>query len=152
MLRRIEMWIRLRPAVPRHWLFAVGGLIWTVVGLLLCTRAVVWLATFALSTEFLIEIVGVVLASAGYVYGLSKVVQKNITRINGLPDRACAFAFTGWRGYIMIGLMVTLGITVRNSFIPKYYLSIPYTAMGGMLLIGSLSFYRQFLEIALRRK
>jgi hypothetical protein len=140
------------PAVPRHWLFAFGGLIWTAVGLLLCTRALVWLATFALSTEFLIEIVGVLLATAGYVYGLSKVVQKNIARISGLPDPACAFAFTGWRGYVMIGVMVTLGITLRNSFIPHYYLSIPYTAMGGMLLIGSLSFYRRFLEIALQRR
>jgi hypothetical protein len=146
------MWISLHPAVPRHWLFAFGGLIWTAVGVLLCVRALVWLATFALSTEFLIEMVGVVLASAGYVYGLSRVVQKNITRINGLPDRVCAFAFTGWQGYIMIGLMVTLGVTLRNSLIPHYYLSIPYTAMGGMLLIGSLSFYRRFLEIALQRR
>jgi hypothetical protein len=45
----------------------------------------------------------------------------------------------------MIALMMTIGITLRSASIPKYYLSIPYTAMGGILLIGSLKFYRRFL-------
>jgi hypothetical protein len=85
------------------------------------------------------------LAVAGYFFFFIKVVQKNIDRISRLPERACLFAFTAWHGYIMIALMMTVGIMLRNASIPKYYLSIPYTAMGGILLIGSLRFYRRFL-------
>jgi hypothetical protein len=78
------------------------------------------------------------------------VVQKNLDRIERLPERACLFAFTAWHGYIMIALMIMIGFTLRNSAIPMYYLSIPYTAMGGTLLIGSLRFYRQFLAARTR--
>lgn len=74
-----------------------------------------------------------------------QVVQKNIDRIELLPERACLFAFTAWHGYIMIALMIMIGFTLRNSALPMYYLSIPYTAMGGTLLIGSLRYYRRFL-------
>ena len=139
--------MKLRPAVPRHWLFAIAGIIWIAVGVLLCMRAIVWLGPFALSTDVALETTSLLLAIVGYVYGFSKIVQRNIARIHALPDLVCAFAFTAWRGYIMIGLMVTLGLTLRNSSIPKYYLSIPYTAMGGMLLIGSQRFFGQFLTI-----
>jgi hypothetical protein len=146
------MWMKLRPAVPRHWLFAIAGIIWTAVGLLLCMRASVWLAPFRFSTDVALETTSMVLAIVGYVYGFSKIVQRNIARIHTLPDRVCAFAFMAWRGYGMVGLMVTLGITLRNSSIPKYYLSIPYTAMGGMLLFGSYRLLSQFLAIAFQKK
>jgi hypothetical protein len=142
------MWQSLYPAVQRHWLFAIAGITWASVGALLCLRAIVWLAPFTLGTDLLVETVSVVLAAIGYVYGFSKAVQKNISRIDRLPDWACAFAFTAWRGYLMIGLMVTIGIALRSSSIPKYYLSIPFTAMGGMLLIGGVRLFRQFLVIA----
>jgi hypothetical protein len=46
----------------------------------------------------------------------------------------------------MIVLMIGLGTALRNSALPKVYLSIPYASMGGVLLLGSLSFYRNFLK------
>ena len=146
------MWQGLYPAVPRHWLFAIAGVMWTAVGVLLCLRAIVWLAPFTLGTDLLVEIASGVLAATGYIYGFSKVVQKNISRISRLPDSVCAFAFAAWKGYIMIGLMVTIGIVLRSSPIQKYYLSVPYTAMGGMLLIGGVRLFRGFLAIAFQER
>jgi len=146
------MWQNLYPAVPRHWLFAIAGVMWTAVGVLLCLRAVVWLAPFTLGTDLLVELASGVLAAIGYIYGFSKVAQKNISRISGLPDSACAFAFAAWEGYVMIGLMATIGIALRSSPIPKYYLSVPYTAMGGMLLIGGVRLFRRFLVIAVQER
>ena len=52
---------------------------------------------------------------------------------------------------VMIALMMTIGITLRNSSIPKYYLTIPYFAMGAILLIGSVQFYRQFILLFPKR-
>jgi hypothetical protein len=139
-----EFWLRLNPAVPRHWLFAIAATIWSAVGLLLCSRAIVWLSPLSISTGLLMELTGIAVAAIGYLYLFFRAVQHNIKRIHALPTRACVFAFTAWRGYVMIALMVTLGLTLRSSSIPKYYLSMPYTAMGVMLLIGGAGLFRQF--------
>jgi hypothetical protein len=129
-----------------------AGLVWVAVGLLLCSRTFAWLSPFTLSTEVLLEGAGILIAAAGYMFGFSAIVQRNIERIHALPDRVCAFAFTAWRGYFMIALMITIGVTLRNSSIPKVYLAVPYTAMGGMLLIGSQVFLRQFLAVTARKR
>lgn len=142
---------RLNPAVPRHYLFALAGILWTAAGILLCVRAEIWLESFPIGMEFAIEAISIGLAGVGYVLLFVNVVERNIDRIGRLPDRACLFAFTAWYGYIMIAFMVTLGITLRNSPVPKYFLSIPYTAMGGILVIGSLRFYRHFLTARAER-
>lgn len=138
---------KIHPAVPRRWLFLTAGVIWLAVGVLLCLRAIGWLAPYPLGTGILLEAAGALLAAAGFRYFFSAIAKKNIDRIRSLPDRVCAFAFTAWKGYIMIGLMITVGITLRNSSIPKEYLVVPYTAMGGMLLAGSQRFLRQFLAV-----
>jgi hypothetical protein len=135
---------RLYPAVPRRWLFGIAGVVWTTVGVVLCTRAFDWLARYPVLEESVLLLAGVAAAGLGYVSLFSRVVRKNIDRINGLPESACAFAFTPWKGYLMIGVMVTIGVTLRNSAIPKDILAVPYTAMGGMLLIGSARFFQRF--------
>lgn len=142
---RASLISKLNPAVPRHYLFGIAGIFWTVAGVLLCVRAIIWLDVFSFSIEVAFEAVSVALAVAGYLLMFFKVVQKSIDRIGRLPDRACVFAFAAWQGYFMIALMMTIGITLRNTSIPKYYLAVPYTAMGGILLIGSVRFYRKFL-------
>jgi len=141
---------KLNPAVPRRYLFAIAGVLWTVAGVMLCIRGEVWLEAFPLGTEFAMEAIGIGCAVVGYFFLFVNVVQKNIDRIARLPERACLFAFTAWHGYIMIALMILIGFTLRNSSIPMYYLSIPYTTMGGTLLIGSLRFYRRFLSARAR--
>ncbi len=143
-MTQAEMLTKFNPAVPRHWLFVNAAIVWTAVGLLLCGRAVLWLDAFSLTTDVIVEAIGITLAAVAYTYGISKIVDRNIDRIGQLPERACLFAFTPWRGYFMIALMVTLGIMLRTSSIPKYFLSVPYTAMGGALMIGSFRLYRQF--------
>ena len=126
-------------------------MLWTLAGVLLCTRATIWLNAFPLAAEVALEAVSIGIAVATYSFMFFKVVQKNIDRIGRLPERACLFAFTSWQGYLMIGLMMTIGITLRNSSLPKYYLSIPYDTMGVILLIGSLKFFQKFLWVALQR-
>jgi len=137
-------WDKWNPRVPRRWLLVIAGFVWTIVGCMLCFRAVGWYGLFPLIPEFASAVFGCALAIAGYRLGFSKVAQKNIKRIHNLPERVCVFAFTAWKGYIMIGLMISIGITLRNSAIPKVYLAIPYTAMGGMLMLGSIQFYASF--------
>jgi len=110
-------------------------------------RALGWLSGFELSVSLPMEVAGLLLGAIGYRLGFSRIVERNIGRIHLLPERACAFAFTPWRGYGMIALMVTTGILLRGSELPKHLLSIPYTAMGGSLVLGSARFVRQFMAL-----
>ena len=143
---------RFNPAVPRHHLLGIAGLIWTAVGATLCMRAIFWLEVYSFGKEVVFESISVALALVGYSLFFSRLVQKNIDRIGKLPQRACIFAFTAWRGYLMIGVMISFGITLRSTSIPKQYFSIPYSVMGVILLIGSLKFYQQYLLTLLRQR
>jgi hypothetical protein len=142
--KRSSLISKLNPAVPRYYLFGLAGAFWTFAGLMLCARAILWLNSFSLGTELALETSSIAIAIIGYFFLFVKVVQKNIDRIGQLPEHACLFAFTAWRGYVMIALMITIGITLRNTSVPKYFLAVPYTAMGAILLIGSAKFFRQF--------
>ena len=143
---------KLNPAVPRYYLFGLAGAFWTFAGLVLCARAILWLNVFPLSIEIALETTSIAVAIIGYLFLFVKVVQKNIDRIGQLPENACVFAFTDWQGYVMIALMITVGITLRNTSIPKYFLAVPYTAMGAILLIGSAKFFRRFATSIAHRK
>ena len=136
---------RFNPAVPRHFLYAIAGLLWTLAGGILCVRGALWLGGFQILAIASLEALALVIAAAGYIFFFAGIVRKNIARIGRLPDRACVFAFTAPRGYVMIALMMTAGISLRSSSLPLYYLSLPYTAMGAILLTGSVVFYGEFL-------
>lgn len=115
-------------------------------------RGTIWLQLLSPLGEVIVGLLSVVFAAVGYLYGFSNVVQKNIDRIRQMPERAAIFAFTHVRGFVMIALMITIGITLRNSTIPKYYLILHYDVMGGVLLIGGIRFYRQFFSVAWQKK
>jgi hypothetical protein len=134
--------------IPRHWLFLIAGVVWTGVGILLWSRAILWSYALAAPWEMILLGSSVIISAAGYRFGFSSVVGKNVGRIRSLPVKASPLSFTGARGYIMIVLMIGIGIVLRNSALPKVYLSLPYASMGGVLLLGSLSFYRNFFETA----
>lgn len=151
-IKNIDMMRKFIPTVRRHYLFALAGMLWTIAGGILCVRGTIWLRLLPPIGEISISLLSFVIAAVGYLYGFSNVVQKNIDRIHQMPERAAIFAFTSARGYILITLMIATGITLRNSTIPKYYLTLPYDVMGGVLLIGSIRFYRQFFIVVFQKE
>jgi hypothetical protein len=132
------------PIVPRHWLFVISGILWCAVGALMCLRAYFWTYHTSIDHFLTVEIVGIITALIGFRFVFSKITRRNIDRIKTLPERSSFFSFTGTRGYIMIISMISLGIFLRNSPIPKEYLAIPYNAMGGSLIFGGLNFLSVF--------
>jgi len=132
--------------VSRHWLYLIAGVLWTFVGLLLCGRAVGWLLLLPTETNLPLGAISILLAGLAYYFGFSKIVSKNIARIEQLPPCTPFYSFTAPRGYVLIALMMSAGILLRNSSLPKIYLTIPYLAMGGVLLIGSVRFYERFVK------
>jgi hypothetical protein len=137
-----DLLYRFNPAVPQRWLVLLAGVVWTSVGTFLCYRALSWVVVDAPSAVFIAS--GAAVGVAGNRFIFTRVAQQNLARISLLPMRACIFAFTAWRGYAMICAMITIGIFLRTSSIPKQYLATLYTAMGGALFLASFEFYRSY--------
>jgi hypothetical protein len=141
-----------KPSVPRKWLYAIAGVLWSAAGFILIERAYGWLEDLASEQLLFVLSLGVTLALIFYFAGFIKIARKNINRINSLPDSVCIFAFTAWKGYLIIVVMVTASILLRHSSFPKHYLAVFYVAMGGSLLLGSSLFYTKLFKNIYRRK
>ena len=141
----------LKPAVSKTWLIVLGGLMWSVVGLMLCRLAYHWLAVMQGGWIAPLELLGVFLALMAHQCCFSRVARKNIARLSLLTEKTCIFAFQRWKSYCLVGLMITLGITLRNVAIPKPYLSVLYTTIGGALFLGSLQYYGCLWRIVAKR-
>jgi hypothetical protein len=131
----------LRPAVPKSWLIGLAGLMWSCVGLMLCRLAYRWLAAVEWKGVASFELIGVFMALVAYYLCFSRIARRNITRLSLLTEKTCIFAFQKWKSYLLIGLMVFLGMALRNLPIPKHYLAVFYTTIGGALLLASLQYY-----------
>jgi hypothetical protein len=134
--------------VGRRWLFAIAGVIWSAVGVLLLVYAATWLAPEALPVELGLAAGGLAVAAIFVRFVFAGIVRKNVARIEGGPARASAWAFQGWKSYLVTVLMIFLGITLRNSPIPKPELAVVYEGIGVALLLTSLTYHRRFFARA----
>jgi hypothetical protein len=130
------------PALPKIWLLLIAGLAWSSIGLFLNLTAFAWLPPLSNSNTPILLGIGLLLALAIGILGFSLLAKKNIQRIQRLPEKACVFAFQKWTSYPLIAVMITMGILLRNSAIPKTFLTPMYIGIGGGLIIASLHYYR----------
>ena len=145
---------RLKPDVPKCWLFAASGVMWSVVGLVMCATGAGWLDGQDIMGMVGIELAGVAVALATLRWGFGRIARKNIRRLRQLPERGCFFAFQAWTSYLIIAVMIALGVALRHSPVPKPWLAIVYTGIGGALFLASFSYYRHLLRLmrAIRRR
>ena len=136
--------------VPRHWLLILAGITWVGVGFLLCYRAWQWLGSDSGGRTWFEEIGAFALAFGLYSFALSKVAERNIARIDGLPDRTHVGNFIPLKSYLMIVLMIALGVWLRSSSLSRELLIVPYTAMGGALILGGAAYLRSFFSSRLQ--
>ena len=133
----------LKPALPRRWLMALAGFMWTGVGLMLCRYAAIWLTRQISWLHAGLGLLGLVGAAPIYRLGFRTLARQNIARIRGLSERPCIFAFMSWKSYAIVAVMISGGILLRNSAIPKPYLAVLYAAIGGGLFLSSFVYYGQ---------
>jgi len=145
----------LKPTVPKCWLFAASGLMWSIAGSMMGVTGIGWLVDGGMVRGMGFGLAGLVLAVLFFRWGFGSIAQKNIRRLRLLPERGCFFAFQAWKSYLIIMVMIALGITLRQSPIPKHFLAVAYTAIGGALFLGSLYYYRhlsRLIRAASRRR
>lgn len=151
--RMMEFLKRLKPAVPKGWLYGTAGLMWSAVGLYLISLTFDWLSPLKWTRALPLILAGVALAFTIYYFGFSNFADKNIRRIQNIPgEKACFFAFQQWHSYPLVAFMVSLGIFLRlYSPIPKPYLAAMYIGIGGSLFLASFHYYKTIVLIKVNR-
>jgi hypothetical protein len=144
-----ESW--LWPGVSKTWLILIAGLLWMGVGFMLCRLAAGWLARYKAGNPYTYAITGVLAGLVIHHFGFLKIVNKNLDRIALFPGKSNIFSFISWKSYILVAVMMTLGITLRHSSIPKQFLSVLYLAIGLALLLSSLRYIRRFIRALLQQ-
>ena len=135
------------PAVDKKFLIALSGIIWTVVGIMLCNLAFKWLFQTSVQGTMISGFSGLVLALLIHHFGFLKLVDKNIARIMEKKGKVCIFGFQPWKSYMIILIMIIMGITLRSSSLPKQYLAIIYIGFGGAMLLSSFRYHRIFFAL-----
>ena len=141
-----------KPAVTSIFLLFLAGIVWELVGMMLLFLAFSWLSKASRIDTFLFSGAGILLALMVHHFGFLKIVDKNLERIRQMNGKRCLFSFVPWKSYVIIVVMVTMGVLLRHSMIPKIDLSILYIGMGLALMLSGVRYLRVFYREITRRK
>ncbi|NOX96632.1 MAG: hypothetical protein GXO98_00915 [Nitrospirae bacterium] len=138
--------------MSNNFLLFLAGIVWIFVGIILLFLAFSWLSTASNLNIYLFASAGVILALLTHHFGFLKITDKNSKRILLMNEKRGLFAFITWKSYLIIAVMITLGIVLRHSAIPKQYLAILYIGIGLGLILSSVRYIRIFIREIRREK
>jgi hypothetical protein len=140
------------PSVDKRILVLLAGLMWSGVGIMLIRFAVTWLSPLGISGAGLYYAAGFLAAMPIHHFGFLRIADKNLNRLLPLTDKKCLFSFMTWRSYIIVLIMVSMGIALRHSALPKRYLSILYNGIGLALFLSGIRYLRFFIMLLLKNR
>ena len=140
-------WRKWEPAVPIPFHYLLTAAMWIYVGKLLISYGVVWFQEKITKFLWLFILVSVIGALSIYKFGFSKIVYKNITRLQQKRDKICIFAFMEWKSYMITVIMMTMGIMLRTFIGPNEYLGVMYIGIGGGLLLSGLIYFKPIIQL-----
>ena len=133
-----------KPAIPRRMLPVIAGAMWWFVGIMLTVMALRWLWDYNGDVlHFFFS--GIIAALVIHHFGFLRLADRNLERISRLPARSCVFSFISWKSYFLIAIMISLGIILRHSTIPREYLSVIYMGIGLALFLSGIRYFRSSL-------
>lgn len=135
------------PAADKKVMILMAGLMWCGVGIMLIHYAVTWLSQSKGSEQLYFYAAGFLAAMPIHHFGFLRLVKKNLKRLLPMTEKKCVFSFMTWKSYIIVVFMISLGITLRHSSLPKKYLSILYNGIGGGLFLSGISYLRNFVKL-----
>jgi hypothetical protein len=142
--------MRLRKFTPyadKRTLVLLAGLMWCGVGVMLVRYSIIWLSAYTGREQKLFYALGFLAAMPIHHFGFLKIADKNLSRLLPLTEKRCLFSFMTWRSYLIVLVMVSLGIALRHSSIPKPYLSILYSGIGLALFLSGIRYLRFFIML-----
>jgi hypothetical protein len=142
---------KLNPAVDKKILVLLAGVMWCGIGIMLICFAITWLNRYHGEGKLLLYTAGFLGAMPIHHFGFLKIADKNLKRLMPLTEKKCIFAFMTWKSYFIVLIMVSMGIGLRHSPIPKQYLSILYSGIGLALFLSGIRYFRFFFRLLLTR-
>jgi hypothetical protein len=137
----------LTPLVDKKILILLAALMWCGVGVMLIRYSVSWLSSCSSGEQFFFYSVGFLAAMPIHHFGFLKIADKNLNRLLPLTEKKSLFSFMTWRSYIIVLIMISVGITLRHSSMPKRYLSILYNGIGLALFLSGIRYFRFFFNL-----
>lgn len=138
---------KFNPAVDKKYLILLAGVMWCGVGVMLISFAISWLSRYSGRMQVNFFVAGFIAAMPIHHFGFLKLADKNLNRLLPLTEKKCLFSFITWKSYLIILVMVSMGIALRHSSIPKNYLSILYNGIGLGLFLSGLRYFRFFVRL-----
>ena len=140
------------PAVDKSVLILMAGLMWCGVGILLMRYAVSWLSSCSAREQIFFYTLGFLAAMPIHHFGFLKIADKNLNRILALTKKTSPFSFMTWKSYFIVLIMVSMGIALRHSSLPKRYLSILYNGIGLALFLSGIRYFRFFFKLIFAKR
>ncbi len=137
---------KFKPSVDKRSLLLLAGCMWLIIGTILISISYSWLNFSQDSLSFVFVGIGTVIALIIHHFGFLKIVNENLDRILSMEGKRCVFSFMPLKSYILVLIMIILGAVLRDSPIPKNYLSILYHSIGLALILSSVRYLRIFLQ------
>ncbi len=131
-----------KPSAKKHTLLLLAGAMWIAGGIMLCFMAYKWLKAYEGNSALLFAGTGLSCSLIIHHFGFLRVVDKNLGRIMQMEGKPCIFSFMSWKSYLIVLVMVSAGIALRHSPIPKEYLSVLYLGIGAALILSSIRYIR----------
>jgi hypothetical protein len=142
---------KFKPAVDKKILVLLAGTMWCGIGILLMSYAVYWLSSFSGKMQLFYGFAGFVTAMPIHHFGFLKIADKNLSRLLPITEKKCLFSFMTWKSYLIVPVMVSMGIFLRHSSIPKQFLSIIYNGIGLGLFLSGFRYIRFFFKLLKHR-
>jgi hypothetical protein len=130
----------------------MAGVMWCGVGAMLLSYSVSWLSSFSGKSLLIFGSAGFLAAIPIHYFGFLRLADKNLDRLLPMTEKKCFFSFMTWKSYLIVPVMVSMGIFLRNSPLPKEYLSVIYTGIGLGLFLSGVRYLRFFFVLLLFRK
>lgn len=143
---------KLNPAVDKIYLILISGIMWSGVGVMLISFAVNWLNNYNGPGTILFYSAGFLAAMPIHHFGFLKLADKNLNRLLPIKEKRCVFSFVTWKSYLIIIVMVTMGIALRHSKIPRQDLSVIYIGIGLGLFLSGIRYFRYFINLIIKKK
>ncbi len=140
------------PSVDKRILVLLAGLMWCGVGMMLIRFSVLWLSPMGISNAWIYYSAGFLAAMPVHHFGFLKIADKNLTRLLPLTVKKCLFSFMTWKSYIIVLIMISMGMALRHSALPKHYLSILYIGIGLALFLSGIRYLRFFVMLVFKNR
>ncbi len=130
------------PGINKEGLLLVAGFVWLFAGAMLFIRGSLYIYING-HHKYSEVITALIIGAFFYILLFIKISIKHITRIRNKKNvRNSPFSFFDAKGYVLMCVMITTGITIRHfQIVNPEYLNTFYMGMGIPLIRSSFDFF-----------